>query len=382
VRIAAFRHRVAPGMEPFIERQLRGLGPDIRLFTITTSSIPDVETWSLADHASVPGVAVRAFQLTRRSRRLRRAIADFAPDVVLAHFAQDAWRIERTTRALGIPLAAVIHGSDALVSDSAAGSALGLSARQLRWHWPDLAASASLFLPVSDHVGQRLRVRGVLQDKIVRHYLGVETVPQPACLQPRYDVGFMGRLEPNKGALRLVRTIAANLDHFDSLGHPPRVLVVGDGSEREEIERVAREGHGVKVDVVGWVNPSEIPGRIASCAVVVCPSVELPSGMAEGLGLVSLEAQAVGRPVVAFATGGLSETVRDGETGLLVPSGQWTKLADVVASLLADGARRDAMGAAGHRWIKEAWDIRRQNAELLALLETRFGGQRRGAARA
>jgi colanic acid/amylovoran biosynthesis glycosyltransferase len=369
-------------MEPFIERQLRGLGPDIRLFTITTSSIPDVETWSLADHASVPGVAVRAFQLTRRSRRLRRAIADFAPDVVLAHFAQDAWRIERTTRALGIPLAAVIHGSDALVSDSAAGSALGLSARQLRWHWPDLAASASLFLPVSDHVGQRLRVRGVLQDKIVRHYLGVETVPQPACLQPRYDVGFMGRLEPNKGALRLVRTIAANLDHFDSLGHPPRVLVVGDGSEREEIERVAREGHGVKVDVVGWVNPSEIPGRIASCAVVVCPSVELPSGMAEGLGLVSLEAQAVGRTVVAFATGGLSETVRDGETGLLVPSGQWTKLADVVASLLADGARRDAMGAAGHRWIKEAWDIRRQNAELLALLETRFGGQRRGAARA
>ncbi len=375
MKIAVFRHAASPTQEPFIARQIRGLGPDVALFTISSSHLPRVDVWSLANKSGAGRADTVAFQLTRRSPKLRRALRDFAPDVVLAHFAQDAWRIERIVGGLGVPLVAVIHGSDVLVSNAAAGS-LGLSARQLRRHWPELIASVALFLPVSDHVRSRLRERGVPESKIVRHYLGVEVPAEiPRTGSCAYDIGYFGRLEPNKGAFELVRAIGEHRDLFRTGEQDLRVLVVGDGSERKALEELAESlrRHRVLVDVVGFVAPELVGERMAACSVVCCPSVKRASGISEGLGLTSLEAQAVGRPVVAFATGGLSETVRDGETGMLISAGEWGKMVAAVAALLDDHARLDAMGAAGRRWVKAEWEISVQNRVLMELLATRFG---------
>ena len=72
-----------------------------------------------------------------------------------------------------------------------------------------------------------------------------------------------------------------------------------------------------------------------------------------------LEAQASGKPVVAFDIGGVNEAVRRGETGLLVPRGSIDELADAIMQLLSENALRDKMGANGRKFVVEnlTWDI-------------------------
>ena len=75
----------------------------------------------------------------------------------------------------------------------------------------------------------------------------------------------------------------------------------------------------------------------------------MPSVVAEAFGLTALEGMAAGRPVVAFASGGLPELVRHRETGFLVPKGDVAGLASAIQQLLTDPARRERLGAAGRR---------------------------------
>ena len=79
----------------------------------------------------------------------------------------------------------------------------------------------------------------------------------------------------------------------------------------------------------------------------------------EGQGIVLLEAQASGKPVVAFDVGGVNEAVRNGETGLLVKRGNSGELADALLRLLSDKPLREKMGANGRRFVTEnfTWDI-------------------------
>jgi phosphatidylinositol alpha-1,6-mannosyltransferase len=89
----------------------------------------------------------------------------------------------------------------------------------------------------------------------------------------------------------------------------------------------------------------------------------------EGLGIVYLEASATGVPVVAGRSGGAPESVRDGETGLVVDGRDVEAIAAAVGDLLADPDRATAMGAAGRQWVVENWQWRAKAARLAELLE-------------
>jgi len=75
----------------------------------------------------------------------------------------------------------------------------------------------------------------------------------------------------------------------------------------------------------------------------------------EGLGIVYLEASASGLPVVAGRSGGAPETVREGETGLVVDGRDVEQIATAVGGLLADPDRAAQMGAAGREWAGTNW---------------------------
>ncbi len=104
---------------------------------------------------------------------------------------------------------------------------------------------------------------------------------------------------------------------------------------------------------------AELPTLIRSAEVVVC----LP--WYEPFGIVPLEAMACGVPVVGTAVGGLLDTVIDGVTGALLPPRDPVAAAEVVATLLADPARRDAYGRAGAERARAqyGWDAVARSTE-------------------
>jgi glycosyltransferase involved in cell wall biosynthesis len=144
-------------------------------------------------------------------------------------------------------------------------------------------------------------------------------------------IGFVGRIEPRKGPLDLVRAAAAI-----RAGAPgARVVLVGDDPYGADPEYVRTVRAASDVEHHPW--SANAPGLMRHLDVLVLPS------RGEPFGTVLAEAMAVGTPVVATSVDGLPEVVKDGVTGRLVPPGDPDRLAAAVLDVLA---HRDQMGAA------------------------------------
>jgi phosphatidyl-myo-inositol dimannoside synthase len=184
-------------------------------------------------------------------------------------------------------------------------------------------------------------------------------------LGERPVVGCVSRLVRRKGQDVLV----AALPRIRSVIPGAALLVAGDGPDRDRLRRLART-HGVADHVVftGRMAPDEVAAHHAAVDVSALPCRTLGGGLdVEGLGIVLLEAQASGVPVVAGRSGGAPETVRPGETGRLVDGRDVAEVADALADLLIDPDTAHAMGEAGRRWMREDWTWAARAARLRAL---------------
>jgi len=154
---------------------------------------------------------------------------------------------------------------------------------------------------------------------------------EPDHLQPGTFV-FVGRLTPQKAlgvAIEAIARVPA-----------ARLALVGDGPEREELERVAASSSAAdRIDFLG-PRPHAEALRIAAGA-----EGALLSSSWENLPHFAVEALSLGVPVVSTAVGGVPEVVRDGENGLLVPPGRPEKLAEAIARLLDEPGLRDRLAA-------------------------------------
>lgn len=358
MRVAVFRDCMDESREPFVPLlsiRMAKLGVTVRNFTVSGLNHPLLQGYCLASDR-LGRIRRQIFRLTRRSRALERQILEFGPDVILAHFAQDGWRVARLASRLGTPLVVVCHGSDVLAADDFARHG-GLSSRQLAKNWGELIAEAAHWIVVSQHLHSALIARGVPEAKISLGYLGVEQWASERFGPPssaEYSLGFFGRLEPNKGILPAVDALARVLGES---GESASLLVVGDGSERAELLRHGGLVGTLTVASVGALPTWMIPEAMAKCRVVICPSVRMPSGVSEGFGLVSVEAQALGRPVVVFDTGGLAETVDHGRSGAVVPSGDFDGLARLALAITAlNDDELDFFGREARNWVQSRFD--------------------------
>jgi D-inositol-3-phosphate glycosyltransferase len=180
-----------------------------------------------------------------------------------------------------------------------------------------------------------------------------------AVLRRSLDIGadarvvlFAGRLEPLKGA-QILLDAAGQLRAGGEFAHLI-VVIAGDdsgdgahdhrGGERRRLERhAARIGLGEHVRFVGAVPHEQLGDYYAMADLCVVPS------LTESFGLVALEAQALGTPVVAASVGGLREVVEDGVTGILVDGHESADYARAIASILEDPVLRDEMGEEARR---------------------------------
>jgi len=149
---------------------------------------------------------------------------------------------------------------------------------------------------------------------------------------------FVGKLNQQKGIEYLLRALAR------MQARPMVDVIVGVGSAPEDIGGLARSlGVADRLRWLPLLPQAELAAYYRSCSALVMPAVN------EGLGLVAAEALLCETPVIAFASGGLTDLIRDGETGILVPSGDVTALARAIDDLLDTPERGAALGVGGRR---------------------------------
>ena len=182
---------------------------------------------------------------------------------------------------------------------------------------------------------------------------GREDIRRRLALTDRPVVVCVSRLVPRKGQDVLIRALPAIREQVDGAA----LLVVGGGPDMPRLQRLAAE-HCVAdhVRFTGSVPWPELPAHYAAGDVFAMPCRTRLGGIdVEGLGIVFLEAAATGLPVVAGDSGGSSDTVRDGETGVVVDGRDVPRVAAEVGALLQDPERAAAMGKRGRAWVEAEW---------------------------
>ncbi|MBK5305569.1 MAG: glycosyltransferase family 4 protein [Frankiaceae bacterium] len=281
--------------------------------------LPDEGDASLAErlgrHAEITRIpGLRRLPGAAAVPRVRRALTLFQPDVVHLNLTDQGDGIASVLAAPRRRAVATLHN----VLPARAAARERVSACLLRRPAAVLCVSA----PVGRYV-ERLGGRAVVIPN------GLPTaIPHPTprvvlgLPEDAVVVGGIGRLDPQKGW----DVLAAAAEQLPGV----RVVVIGDGPQRGELAGTRLELPGGRPDAAELVGAFDI--------------LAMPSRF-EAFGLVALEAMQAGVPVVASAVGGLADLVAD--SGVLVPLEDADRLAAALRDLLADPARRHALGEAG-----------------------------------
>lgn len=317
----------------------------------TGNMAADVST-SWRARGALGGMLVAAAIALRHERR------QWTPDAVHAHWWFPSGVSASLPGTLGtVPLVVTSHGSDVR---------LAMTTRGARPMLARVAARATTYTFVSRWLLEQARALVALGP--------VAVAPMPIDVsrftpdhRPRDGLLFVGRLNIQKGLADLLRALAQQRTSA-------RLTVVGDGPDAASLRSLAGE-LGVLERIV-WL-PSQTQAQLVdhyrAASALVVPSI------GEGLGLVAAEAQACGTPVVAFASGGLTDLVVDGRSGLLAPPGDVAALAASLDRVLAHADLAARLGAAGHRDVIERFSpasVARRYAEIYARALRRDGETR------
>jgi phosphatidylinositol alpha-1,6-mannosyltransferase len=136
-----------------------------------------------------------------------------------------------------------------------------------------------------------------------------------------------------------------------------RLMIVGSGPYDAALRRLAAgTPGGAGVVFTGAVPYAELPAYFRAGDIFAMPCRSRLMGLdIEALGAVFLQGAAVGRPVVVGDSGGAPETLKPGETGLLVDPGSPDAIAAALLTLLRDPDRARSMGEAGAQWVRTEW---------------------------
>jgi glycosyltransferase involved in cell wall biosynthesis len=257
--------------------------------------------------------------------RVRR---EFDPSLVHAHWWFPGGLVGSWVSGLaGIPLVTTMHGTDVRL---AMGNSL--ARRVLR----RIVANSSAVTTVSSWLAGQVRTMAPASDPIVSPMPVATHLFTPGGPRHAKRLLFVGRLNVQKG-------IALLLDALAKTRQAAELDVVGDGPDRDALREQAEAlGIGARVHWHGALPQPRLLDFYRGATALVVPSRE------EGFGLVAVEAQLCETPVVAFASGGLADTIEHGITGYLVPPGEAAALAVALDNVLASEARHE-IGKAGRQ---------------------------------
>jgi len=312
-----------------------------------------------APEATIAGVAVRRLGRTRYTyyslvvRACRRYLATERPDVLVEAHNKLPFLSPLYTR---IPRLVIVHHLFGTTAFQQVPAAVAVVVVVAEWLIPHLYRGVP-FVAISESSRSDMIRRGLSPDCVRVVLCGVD--------HKRYRLGdgtlaerplgvFVGRIESYKRIDVLLRA----LGEVRAKGVDAHLAIVGTGDALPRVRSLVRElgleGH---VDLPGFVDEDEKVRLLQRAHVSVQPSEK------EGWGLTVIEANACGTPVIAADAPGLRDSVRDGETGLLVAPGDEKALAAALMRVFGDGNLRERLSrgaiewAARFRWERAAAEI-------------------------
>lgn len=315
-----------------------------------------------ARHAALPVARRNPLQAPDAVRRLARLIGEEGIDLVHARSRWPAWLAHRAARRAGRPFVTTFHGTYS-------------AAVPLKRRYNAIMTRGARVIAISEFIARHVaETHGVEPARIRTIPRGVDlSLFDPARVEParlaalrdawqmpegRPVVMLPARLTAWKGHLAL-------LDALAQLEEGVTCLFAGDARRadyRARVERrIAALGAGHRVRLTGPCG--DMPAAYLLADIVVSPSLR-----PEAFGRVAAEAQAMGRPVIAAAHGGALETVREGETGWLVPPGDAAALAVALrAALGASEPERKRMARAGRAHVQRSFSLEGMCSATLAV---------------
>ena len=274
-----------------------------------------------------------------------------------------AWMLRRR---YGIPYQVYVHGEELNVARTS---------RELTWMTRRVFDNAQTIVANSRNTAGLLRTGwNAAAERIHVLHPGVDTgryQPVPRELEARQRLGWgsdtvilsVGRLQRRKGHAQIVRA----LPEIRKVVPDVLFAIVGDGDEREPLRQLIDQlGVQDQVRLHGELAGDDLLTAYQQCDLFALANREV-DGDIEGFGIVLLEAQACGKPVVAGDSGGTPETMNSPVTGLVIDSSNVAVVASTIQGLLLDGERRERMGAAARRWVVKNfdWSVRLAAAQAL-----------------
>jgi len=276
-------------------------------------------------------------------------------NLVHAHFGTNGVLIAPLCKQLQIPLMVTFHGFD-------------ISSAPLRWPAYRMQL-ASLFhqivyaIAISEEMSVRLVEIGCPREKIKVSYLGVPLDEFPFVDRSNRNQPLIflhaGRLTAKKGVPDLVRAFS---QAFPESGEA-ELWLVGEGEEKEEIQRVMQSNGSSDVKLLGRLSEEELQQVRSEADVFVLNCRTDNAGTKEGLPISILEACCTGMPVISTYHAGIPEAIQDGVTGLLVKEYNNTALAEALQKM-SDATKRLAMGKKARAFMEEKFSLAGCNEKL------------------
>ena len=303
---------------------------------------------------------------------LVRLMRELKPDVVHSHTSKAGFLARLAGRIAGVPL--VLHTIHELPQNAARSALTRRFYWLLEWiaaHWADHLVTVSYTNErqiLAERICPPAKLTTIREGLVLEEY-----VPKRPAAEVRAEwgvppgaplIGMAARMEAGKGYTYLLQAFARLPEHV-------WLACIGRGELQDTLRAEARAlGVADRVVFTGWVE--DLVSAMNALDLFVL------SSLYEGLGIVLLEAMALGKAVVSSRVGGTQDVVVEGETGLFVPPRDPEALAAAMRKLLDDPDLRSRMGTAGRSRVEREFRSERADAEMLALYE-RLAVRRREA---
>jgi glycosyltransferase involved in cell wall biosynthesis len=301
---------------------------------------------------------IRPWEDLQAFREVTAMLRQLKPDLLSTHGAKVGMLGRLAARSLGLPLIVTVHGWACAPGTPAIQAAVSRSLERL------IGRLAKKVITVSDFDRVfGLKASLVSGEQVITVHNGMPDVPTRLRAAPEREparLAMIARFEPQKDHETLLRALAAlrNL--------PWELDLIGDGPGRQRMELLAADlGIRDRIRFLGQL--SEVTQTLADA------QVSLLISNWEGFPRSILESMRAGLPVIASSVGGVDESVRDGETGYLIPRGDVDLLRDRIGRLLASPALRSQLGAQGRARYEQNFTLEHLIAKTTAVYQELLG---------